>query len=131
MSVDCQARHGDAACQSQHQVLQVCEVERKNGEVKSRWMSCDQKAVDLCVKILGLLFWHRIHAKHVLTGCTNIHGQEIVHCLRVKSFCIEVGKRGGDSMKALFCFFPWRPVRPEQWDQAQCHPEFGSVLQDN
>ena len=54
-------------------------------------------------KVLGLLFWHEAHAKHVLTGCTNIHGQEVVHCLRVKSFSTEIGKRG-DSLEALCGF---------------------------
>ena len=41
----------------------------------------------------------------MLTGCTNIHGQEVIHCLRIKSFNIEVGKRGGDPLEALFGFF--------------------------
>ena len=40
----------------------------------------------------------------MLTCCTNIHGQEIVHCLRVESFSVEVGKGGSDSLKVLCCF---------------------------
>ena len=37
--------------------------------------------------------------------CTNVHGKEVVHCLRVESLCIEVSKRGGDSLKALCGLF--------------------------
>ena len=59
---------------------------------------------NLHVKVLGLLFWNRAHAKRVLPGCTNVHGQEVVHCLRIRSFSIEVGKRGGDPLEALCCF---------------------------
>ena len=58
-----------------------------------------------CGASLGFLFWDKAHAKHVLTGCTNVHGKEVVHCLRVESLCIEVGKRGGDALEVLFSLF--------------------------
>ena len=68
-------------------------------------MRCDQNAVTCVSKFLALLLWHTAHAEHVLTGCTNIHGQEVIPCLRVKSFSTEIRKRGGDSLEALCGFF--------------------------
>ena len=59
-------------------------------------MSCDQKAVTSVSKFLAL-FWHEAHAKHVLTGCTNIHGKEVVHCLHIKSFSNETTGLGSTS----------------------------------
>ena len=66
----------------------------------------DQYAVtDLRVKVVGLMFWHEAHTKHMLTGSTNMHGQEVIHCLRIESFSIEVGKSGGDLLETQSVFF--------------------------
>ena len=63
----------------------------------------DQKSRDLSVEVVSLLFRHKAHAEDVLTCSTNIHGEQIIHCLRIESFSIEVCKCGGNSLKALCC----------------------------
>ena len=40
----------------------------------------------------------------MLTGNTNVHGEEITHCLRIESLSVKVCKRGGNLLKALCCF---------------------------
>ena len=103
---DCQARHGAAVCcwtAEPIPSLPSLRGKKNNGE----GITLDElrpESRDHRVKNLGLLFWYKAHAEQVLTGCTNIHGQEVNHCLRVEPFRIEVGKRGGDSLEALFGF---------------------------
>ena len=40
----------------------------------------------------------------MLTCCAHIHGELVVHCLRIESLSIEVCKCSGNSLKALCCF---------------------------
>ena len=63
----------------------------------------------------------------MLTGCPNIHGKDVVHCLRVKSFSIEVGKGGGDSLEALFVVFSMEASSPRTMGLGSMLPEFGGV----
>ena len=62
------------------------------------------KGRDLSVEVVSLLCWHKAHAQHVLTCCPNIHGEEIMDSLRIESLGVEVGKGGGNFLKALCCF---------------------------
>ena len=70
----------------------------------SRWIRWDQKDVTCLSKLRALLFRHKAHAKDVLTCCTHIHGEQVVHCLRIESLGVKICKCGGNSLKALCCF---------------------------
>ena len=70
----------------------------------SRCMRRDQKGDNLSVEVLSLLLRHKAHTKDVLTGSTNVHGEQIVHSLHIESLSVEVCKRGSNFLKALCCF---------------------------
>ena len=40
----------------------------------------------------------------MLTGSTNVHGEQIVHSLHKETLSVEVCKRGSNFLKALCCF---------------------------
>ena len=87
---------------------------------------------DLHADVLDLLFWHKTHVEHVLSGCTNAHGDLITHCLRIESFSIEVGKGGINSPEALCVFFSMVACSPRTIGLGSISPWiWRDALQDN
>ena len=47
------------------------------------------------------MFRNEAHTEHMRTGCTNVHGKEIVNRLLAESSRIVFGNRGSNSLEAL------------------------------
>ena len=62
------------------------------GEVASRLMSCDQNATTFVSNVVASCSGTKAHAEHVLTGCANIHDEEVIDCLHAEALSIELSK---------------------------------------
>ena len=64
-----------AELQRPHQVLLDCEELKKQRRGDVALDEVGPKGRHLSVEVASFLFWHKTHAQHVLTGCSNIHGE--------------------------------------------------------
>ena len=92
---DCQARHGAVAwrCTAEPTPSPPSLTGKWNkGEVGSRLMSCDQKAVTSVSNVLASCFGNKAHPQHMLAGSTNMHGEEVVDSLRAETLSTELSE---------------------------------------
>ena len=64
-------------------------------------MSGDQNATTSVSSVVAFVFRNKAHAEHVLTGCPDIHGEEVIDCLHAETLSIELSKGGRKCTEAL------------------------------
>ena len=65
----------------------------------------------------AFVFQNKAHAEHVLTGCTNMNGEEVLDSLRERPSALSSAK-GGRNFTKRREIFPMMCVHQTQWDWA-------------
>ena len=100
---DCQARHGAAASRCTAEPTPSPPSLRGRKKQRRGGITLDglrPKCNDICVKCPGIVFQNKAHGEHVLAGCTNIHGEEVIDSLRAETLGIALGKDGSNVTKS-------------------------------